>query len=55
MKLSKTILLPISLLFFSEAGHTALSAACNQELRDLVVPPLKGIGLYRSVGVTAAT
>lgn len=47
MKICKTMLLLISLSFFSEVGHAALSATCNQELRDLVVPPLKGVAMNK--------
>jgi len=41
------MLLLISLSFFAEVGHAALSATCNQELRDLVVPPLKGVTMNK--------
>lgn len=47
MKLYKTKLLLMLLPFFSEAGYAALSTACNQELRDLVVPPLKGVAMNK--------
>lgn len=47
MKFCKTKLLLMLLPFFSEAGHAALSIACNQELRDLVVPPLKGVAMNK--------
>lgn len=47
MKFSKVALLLVSLFLFSQGGYAAPSDVCANELRNLVVPPLKGVAMNK--------
>lgn len=48
MKICKIVLLFLSLLMFSREGYAELSDSCKGELRQLVVPPLKGVVMKKN-------